>query len=122
MDSEKFVEAVREHAMVAAVADTMTYAQSPPGRRVLEDTRRRAEWIRSREPSELRYIEELVQLAAHTATFGVLAILDGVRSLDDSESRGKFILIYEEDDRRTVLNPEGGDFLHDIFNSEQPPK
>ena len=52
--------------------------------------------------------------AAHTAVFGVFAILDGARRVDSNQPPGDFELWYVGKEGKVKLN---GD-LHDVLNSE----
>ena len=56
--------------------------------------------------------------AAFDAVFGLLCIIDGVRVIEDGPEKSEFRLVrVASDGKETVLNPEDGDYLHDILNA-----
>jgi hypothetical protein len=58
-------------------------------------------------------------MVAHQAVFGVLALLDGARVIEDTPEKGRFKLTFHKGSREWELNPPNGVPLHDILS--QPP-
>jgi len=114
MNSETFVEALRRYVMDAAIEDTIANLKNPPGRRVVRSERERSDWYNNLPPEQAEYVDGAIAAAAHQALFGVLAVLDGARTVD--HEGGRFELAYVGG-RRTLLNDPQGAGLHDLLNA-----
>ena len=114
MTAEEFVSMTRVVVMQAAVDDTMSIMLDPPGRRPDSELVELANWFRSLAETDRAMVRRALAETSHAAVFGMFAVLDGVRRVDEREPPGELELCYENDGGRTKLN---GD-LHDILNSE----
>ena len=113
MNSEKFVEAVRRHVGDAAIEDTIANLKNPPGRRVPLEERARSDWYNALSPEDAKHVNSIIATAVHESLFGLLAVLDGARTIDDEG--GRFELAYFTD-QRVVLNDPQAIGLHDLLN------
>lgn len=119
MTSEEFVEAVRQHVQHSAAEETLENLRAPPGRSVAKDVRARSVWYNGLDPEAAAHVGRIVESAAHAAVFGLFAILDGVRTIDDAG--GEFELTYVGE-KRLVLNDPAAIGLHELLNAtEQVP-
>jgi len=114
VDSEGFVEALKRHVRDAAIEDTLANLKTPPGRKVSLQERMQSDWYNSLSVEEANYVRDIVSRGVQDALFGFLAVLDGVRTIDDNG--GVFELIYVAD-QRCVLNDPRNIGLHDLLNA-----
>jgi hypothetical protein len=114
VNSEDFVEALRRHVGDAAVEDTIANLKQPPGRRVPPAERARSDWYNALSPEDAEKVNSVIATAVHGAMFGVLAVLDGARTIADEG--GRFELAYLAD-QRIVLNDPQVIGLHELLNA-----
>jgi len=114
MNSEDFVDALKRYVGDAAIEDTIASLKQPPGRRVLSKERVRSDWYNALSTEEAEHVNSAIATAVHGALFGLLAVLDGARTIDDEG--GRFELIYVAD-QRVVLNDPQAIGLHDLLNA-----
>jgi len=122
MTSEDFVDAVREFVVRSAASDTVLNYNAPPGRRPDEHLLRLSCWYKGLADRDKAMVAEVAGDAALAAAFGLLAVLDGARVVEDPEDRGEFELWYVRDGERELLTSAasvGG--LHDLLNAVEPP-
>lgn len=55
-------------------------------------------------------------MVAHQTMFGLFAVLDGVRFIEDRAEKGEFRLLFKRGDQQWELNPPEGVSLHDLLN------
>ena len=115
MTNEEFVEAIRRHVKDAAIEDTIANLKSPPGRSVSITERRRSEWYNGLTATDAAHVDDVVAIAIHEAVFGLLAVLDGARVVDDAH--GRFELTYVEPTGEVLLNDPKGISLHDLLGA-----
>ena len=114
MDAERFVAAVREHVMDSAVEETISVFVSPPGRQPAPELVALSQWYLGLAPDDRVMVGRALAEASHGAVFGLFAVLDGCRRIDDEKTPCEFQLWYEGRDGRVLLNG----VLHEILNSE----
>jgi hypothetical protein len=115
MDPEQFAARVKEVVFDSAVNSVMQALERPAGRRPPTALQRASAWFNELDADDRAYVRFAVRDAAHAAVFGMLCVLDGVRSFDDA--KGSLELHYVAPDGSTIkLNPHDDD-LHDIFNA-----
>ena len=118
MNPEEFVAAIKLVVLDAAVRDAQSVLVSPPGRRPAAGLVRASEWFLGLSDEDRSMVMEVARDAAHGAVFGMLAVLDGVRTIDAIGPKGLLRLVYvSADGEETVLNDEAGEELHDVLNS-----
>jgi hypothetical protein len=114
MNSHDFVEALKLYVRDAAIEDTIANLKSPPGRRVSPEERARSDWYNCLSDTQAAHVNGVVASAVHEALFGLLAVLDGVRTIDDGT--GRFELAYVAN-QRVPLNDPQAIGLHDLLNA-----
>jgi hypothetical protein len=114
VNSEDFVEALKRHVRDAAIEDTIASLKQPPGRRVPPEERARSHWYNALSAEEAEHVKSVIAAAVHETLFGLLAVLDGARTIDDEG--GRFELAYVAD-QRAVLNDPEAIGLHELLNA-----
>lgn len=109
MNGSDFVEAVYQVAYKSTIADVTEIVKSPPGRRPRPALVALSAWHGSLDDEDLTHVQRLIRLSVDHAVFGVLALIDGVRPVDDAHS--EIVLRVG----RTDVN--AGHDLHEIFRS-----
>jgi hypothetical protein len=116
MTSEEFVNSLREVVLKTAVDSTLSAVQSPPGRRPRPELVEANAWYEKLSEQDRARLRHIASMVAHQAVFGVLAVLDGARVLEDTTEKGTFKLAFRKGSEEWELNPPGGVPLHDILN------
>lgn len=114
MNNQDFVDALKTHVVTAAVDDTIANLAHPPGRRVSEEERTLSDWYNQLSPGDAANVRKALAKVSHQAVFGLLAVIDGVRTIDDGT--GRFELTYLAQARTVLNNPEAPS-LHDLLNA-----
>jgi len=112
MNTEMFVEAIKRHVCSAAVEDMLEKLRNPPGRRVPVEIKERSSWYLNLSEADAKIIEHIVVSAVNEAVFGLFAILDGSRVIED----GRFELVHVNEER-ILLNDPDKIGLNEIFNA-----
>ena len=118
MTPEDFVRAIVDGVFMSATSDVLAQVESPSGRRPPRAALELAQWYDALPESDRTRLAALVRLGVHAGMFGMFAVFDGVRRVD--EEGGEFELAYvAQDGTRSVLNPpSGAEMLHDLFQGE----
>jgi len=114
MNSQDFVEAIKRYVRDAAIEDTVANLKSPPGRRISAQERARSDWYNGLSTEGVAHVNSVIATAVHEGLFGLFAVLDGARTINDA--KGRFELMYVAD-QRVLLNDPKLDGLHDLLNA-----
>lgn len=117
MDGGQFVGAIKLYVRDAAISGAVETLLDPPGRNVPDAVRCSSEWFNALASDDREQVERAIASAVDSAVFGMLAVIDGVRAVEDTSEKGDFILIHKKADKETFLNPNDGEYLHDIYNT-----
>lgn len=115
LDPEEFVQVLRTEVFDSAVSDVISSLEAPPGRRPSSALVDASRWFTALESTDRAFVESVIRMAAHSAVFGVLAMLDGVRVIDGPPHGDLELRYVSADGRESRLNPVGAE-LHDTFN------
>ncbi|QFT59500.1 hypothetical protein FIU94_11760 [Sulfitobacter sp. THAF37] len=116
MDKNTFAERLAQ-SMAGTSDGILKYAQQPVGRGVSAARKARAQWMSELDEAQRPWLHQLVEEGVHAGVFGVLCVLDHVRSLEDVGEKGTFTLTYTSPSgEQTQINPESGEMLHDLYN------
>jgi hypothetical protein len=116
MTPEEFVNALREVVLTPAVNSTMSVIENPPGRRPRPELMEANAWYRDLSDHERAGVRVVASMVARQAVFGVLAVLDGARVVEDTPEKGSFRLVFRKGGKEWELNPANGVPLHDLLN------
>lgn len=128
MTREDFVKTIKTHVLDIAVNDTIQDLEDPPGRIQTQSQVTAHEWYSGLEKTAKDFVEHVARMAAESATFGVLAVLDRIRAVDTQDT-GELVLEYRKNGQAVRLNDFDQELLHDLltrwFNArsrwEKPP-
>jgi hypothetical protein len=94
--------------------------RSPPGRRPRAELVALSQWYNDLDADPQRRVHDVVAMAVHSAVFGFLCVLDGVRSIESGGQKGRLELVHITGATRLPLNDASGDELHDLFGPDWP--
>ena len=117
MNAEGFIHAIKRCVHESAVHGVLQTIAHPPGRLTPAEERRLADWCRSLSEEDRVIIENIVDTAVTHALFGFLCVLDGVRVIEDTPTKGRFELYYVNELEKTLLNDPAQEPMHDIYKS-----
>jgi len=117
MTRDQFVANLKTATLDTAAESEMRSILNPPGRKPDRRNDDIAAWFRSLTAEQQQLAIRFAQLTGDSVLFGVLCVLDGVRSIRRSESVGELQVAWHEDGEATILNGDDGEMLHDIFGS-----
>ena len=110
MNPEEFVDAVHHVVYEAAIEGVLSVLLKPPGRRPRPELIELSAWVNELSVKDRKYLEDVVRLSIDHAVFGMMAVLDGVRTIDKEHSE-----LYLRTGDGTLLNEQHD--LHDIFRA-----
>lgn len=116
MTREQFVQAIKTEALDTAVRDTMLDLHDSPGRRSEPSLVELQQWYQALDRQSQEFVEQVARMATDSATFGVMAILDGVRAIEAGD-KGDLVLEYRKGATRLRLNDPYQELLHDSLAS-----
>ena len=117
MNSEDFVERIKLYVRDAAVEDSISRLGKPPGRKPRQGHLNQSEWYNKLSEENKIMLKSIIEEAIDESLFGLLAVLDGVRVIEDGQNRGTLELNYQNQDEKILLNNPDKEYLHDIYNS-----
>lgn len=116
MKPQEFVDAIRLLVMEAAVSDTMLVARHPPGKAPARELMELSDWFNALSDGDQQMAKRMFELTAHAAVFGILAVLDGARTIVAQESPSDhFELRHVHGAQTDVLSGPNGDVLHELL-------
>ncbi len=74
-------------------------------------------WYVAQDEKTRAAIRQIADRVADATVFGFLCVLDGVRVVENRESKGSFELWYVNGSDRVLLNREDAEFLHDLWRA-----
>lgn len=117
MTQEQFIEAIRTEVHNSAVDGMKSTLENPPGRRPAASIKDLSNWYRSLSSDDKERALSLVRHSVHSAIFGFLCVLDGVRSIETGSKNSGLELFHVSGTDRKVISPVENEALHDIYQS-----
>jgi hypothetical protein len=121
MTAREFIEKIRQVVYNTTVTGCLSLLQEPPGRKPSPQLAALSQWFNQLSEADRAKVRGVIELAARKSVFGVFAVLDGVRQVENTESKGALELRYWKDGQSQLLNDPNAEPLHDIFNQIVPP-
>ncbi len=117
MNGNEFVEAVKSHVRDVAVEDTIEFIKRPPGRKPRKKHVELSNWYNGLSEGDRNMVARMMEEAVDSSLFGLFCVIDGVRTIEESEEKTNFQLFGFKDDEQTLINNEDDESLHDIYNT-----
>jgi hypothetical protein len=117
MTPDDFVRALETSCREGAVDDCVTSFLKPSGRKPRQSLVQLSQWFNSLSASERKFVVRAMREAADATLFGVLCVIDGVRSIEPMGQRSEFKLTATRDGVESIISPNEM-FLHDILRAE----
>lgn len=114
MTPDEFVSALVLTVFDSTVQGVVSVLESPPGRNPHARTLDLHEWFVRLSAADQRRVVEVVRNASHSALFGMLCVLDGVRAIDRPPHADLALTAIDEQGSR-ILNQDGD--LHERLNA-----
>jgi hypothetical protein len=108
MNAEEFIEGIQINVYKSAIKGVVKNLSDPPGRKPRKDLVELSTWFNQLTDEDREQVAGAVRLAAYQATFGMMAVLDGVRVIDDRQTE-----FYLRTDTGILLNEDHD--LHELF-------
>lgn len=115
MNSEQFVAALVEHVHEPAIDGVISQLRSPSGRKPPAKTLQLSQWYAQLSEQDQLNLRAVVARSVHSALFGALCAIDGVRALRDGATGHEIQLLSVEQGRVERLNRPEDESLHDIY-------
>lgn len=118
MTPEMFVAALKTEVFDATVESTVRQlTDGPPGRASQPRATAISAWYRSLGDQDREMLREVIRDAAHSAIFGVLCVLDGVRVVDNPPHVELTLEATRDGHAVTLASADSAAELHDEFNA-----
>ncbi len=121
MTATDFVERIRLIVYNSTVTGCLALMQKPPGKKPSPQLQALSQWFSHLSEDEKSKVQDVVELVTRQSVFGMLAVLDGVRQIEDTERKGTLELRYSKDGQSQLINDPNAEPLHDVFNQIVPP-
>lgn len=115
ISADELVDVIYRDVFVAAVDDSVSVLENPPGRAPRTEDRRMQEWYRGLPEIDQANVRIAMQKAADYAVFGMLCLLDNSRPIADGFEQ-ELRLSIESNGTRVDIDPE--EPLHEIFRAK----
>lgn len=116
MNSKEFVQAIIEVVRDATISDTLENLKKPTGRSPHKEDIELSQWYSSLSKEDADKIAKIITITVDASVFGVFAVFDGVRAIED-HGEGELELTFNDTQGRTRINDPSCEYLHDIYNS-----
>jgi hypothetical protein len=117
MNSEKFVSIIKKVVRDSAIEDMIENLEEPPGRNASDFEQTRANWFNGLSGDDRQKVESIISDSVDEALFGLLSVIDGVRTIESSPDKGRLILIHKNLNEE-LLNDPSKIYLHDLYNAK----
>ncbi len=116
MNSEQLISIIKQVVRKCAIEDMIENLEDPPGRKVSEVEQLRSDWFNRLPEDDRSKIESIITDSVDEALFGLLSVIDGSRSIEDGEDKGRLLLIHKCHEE-ILLNDPDKIALHDLYNA-----
>jgi hypothetical protein len=117
MTPDDFVRALETSCSDGAVDDCVSSFIKPSGRKPRQSLAQLSQWFTSLSASEREFVVRAMGEAADATLFGVLCVIDGVRSVEPIGEKSEFKLTATRDGVESIISPNDT-FLHDILRAK----
>ncbi len=117
MTPDSFVSLIKESVELSAKDDVIENLKEPPGRKPDPELLKNSEWYLALNEEGKERVKSIVSDSVSETIFGLLSVLDGVRSISADGEVNSIELYHVENGSKVLLNDEAKEYLHDIYNS-----
>jgi hypothetical protein len=114
MNTEEFIEAIKEVVVNSAIKSVQSKLFKPPGRNPSEKLTMMSEWYTKLSDGDKSIVIRIIEETVQTSVFGFLCVLDGVRSIENGD-KGELKLYYEKGKNKILLNDTEKVNLHELL-------
>lgn len=104
MNSAEFVEAIRKGVYEVAIRGMLKDIENPAGRKVSPERTARADWFRSLDDVQRKFVADTIADSVDLAVHDFLCVLDGAMTID-TDPCSRFEVRYVSETESTLLNP-----------------
>lgn len=115
MNSQEFVDIIKEVVVDDSIKSVQNTLQKPTGKSPAENLVALSKWYNNLNDGDKGMVLSVIREAVDTSVFGFLCVLDGVRSIENSNDKGCLKLYYEKKQEKILLNAIDEEFLHDML-------
>ena len=115
MNAAEFVSGIKSEVQDSAVRETIDLLTQPPGRSPSLSLLSASAWFKSLSSEDQQQARQVLAIVSRSAVFGLLCVLDGVRTLEESNEKGIFELLYKNGADSILLNSPKGPMLHELL-------
>jgi hypothetical protein len=117
MTAEEFVAAIKMTVHDAAVGAVLEAVEAPSGRKPPPSVVQLSSWYKALPESDKRHVQAMVLQGVHAALFGLFAVIDGARVVEDGPEKSEFVLLQRRGGVETQITDPANP-LHDIYQAE----
>jgi hypothetical protein len=115
MNQIEFISGVKVSVAEATVHSVTETLNAPAGRKPAEHFIQLSKWYNSLNEHDKEMVIKVIKQATDMTIFGFLCILDGVRTIENSQDNGTLKLYYQKGEEKIMLNDPDEDFLNDMW-------
>jgi hypothetical protein len=116
MNNNEFIEKVKLYVRDAAIEDLICKLEKPHGRKPRKKSLIQSKWYNKLLNEDKIMLSKVIEEAVDEAIFGFLAVLDGVRIIEEDSVNSRLELKCIDIDKKILLNDPDKEYLHDIYN------
>jgi len=121
MTAIEFIKSIKQVVYDSSVNGCVSLLQKPPGRKPSAKLVELSQYVNQLSDYDKEMMCSIIKLASSQTIFGLLAVIDGVRQIEDSEGKGTFELRFNKAGNSEIINDPNEEYLHDLFNKQVPP-
>jgi hypothetical protein len=118
MDKNGFIKAIKTAVRDGSISGVVEDLLNPPIRNPNHKLVNLSKWYISLDQDSKDRIKQIVEMSVDDAIFGIMCVLDGVRSIEDYGQKGDLKLEYQKGEKIVLLNDPNEESLHDLYNEK----
>ena len=116
MNAVDFVDSIRTLVRDAAVVGAISLVERPPGRSPRADRMDLSAWYEALTEDDRLKVTRMLEMVAHGAVFGLLAVLDGSRTVVTQDGTPEYFeLRHVHGANEEILSGPHGAVLHELL-------
>jgi hypothetical protein len=114
MNSEQFIDLIRELTIDDSVRIVQSNLIKPPGRNPSDISLNMSKWYNNLDDKDKAILIQIIKKSVRTGVFEFLCILDGAIAIE-SKDKGELKLYYEKGKEQVLLNDQSKVNLHELL-------